>query len=103
MIIGNGIDIVEVERIRDMVEKHGSGFLTKVFTEGEISYCKGRRRSSEHYAARFAAKEAVLKALGTGLRKGMSWRDIEVRKDPLAKPKIELSGGAADRVAAEGN
>lgn len=97
MIIGIGVDLVEVARIREMIKRHGRRFITRVFTEGEIAYSRSMRRSEEHYAARFAAKEATLKALGIGMRKGIAWKDIEVVVGDLGQPTIRLTGGAADR------
>jgi len=97
MIIGVGVDIVEVPRIEEMIRNHGRRFLTRVFTEKEIRYCRSRKRMTEHFAARFAAKEAVVKALRTGMRRGISWKDIEVVVGRLGQPDVRLLGGAADR------
>ena len=97
MIIGVGIDIVEVERIRDMLKRHGPRFIRRVFTEGEVNYCRGRKRAAEHYAARFAAKEAALKALRVGLRKGITWRDMDIVIGELGQPDMRLAGEAAAR------
>ncbi|NOZ21269.1 MAG: holo-ACP synthase [Planctomycetes bacterium] len=97
MIVGIGIDIVEVERIRNMLERHGARFVRRVFTDGEVKYCCGRKRAAEHFAARFAAKEAALKALRIGLRKGITWRDMDVVIGDLGQPDMRLSGGAAER------
>lgn len=97
MIVGVGIDITEVKRIREMIARHKSRFVQRVFTEGEIKYCSGRKRSAEHFAARFAAKEATLKALRIGLRKGITWRDMDVVIGDLGQPDIRLGGGAAHR------
>ena len=92
-IIGTGIDLVEVSRIGKMVESHGARFLTRCFTEAEQAYAEaGKKRRLEHYAARFACKEAVLKALGTGWRDGIAWTDIEVIREPSGKPRVEVSG-----------
>jgi len=100
-IIGHGIDIVETARIQRMVEEHGPHFLDRVFTPGEQSYCAANhKRRFEHLAGRFAAKEAVLKALGTGWRGGIAWTDIEVVKDASGQPGIALSGECL-RIAAE--
>jgi len=97
MIIGVGTDIIEVERIRDMIVRHRTRFIQRVFTEGEVKYCRGRKRAAEHFAARFAAKEATLKALRIGLRKGITWRDMDVVIGELGQPDIRLAGGAALR------
>ena len=95
-IVGLGTDIVECVRIRKMIEEHGELFLQRVYTEKEIRYCNSRRRATEHFAGRWAAKEAVLKALGTGWRRGISWRDIEIRNDYSGQPKVAVRGGAKE-------
>jgi len=100
MIIGHGIDIIEVARVAEMMRSHPARFLKRVFTPGEVAYCKKSiKRRNEHLAARFAAKEAVMKALGTGLRAGISWTDIEVMHEPGGRPVVVLHGAAA-KVAA---
>jgi holo-[acyl-carrier protein] synthase len=86
MIIGTGIDIVNIERIESMMARWGDLFLGRVFTEREIVWCNQRTRPPECFAIRFAAKEAFLKAIGRGLRNGIQWTDIEVENDPLGKP-----------------
>jgi holo-[acyl-carrier protein] synthase len=86
MIIGTGIDIVNIERIESMMARWGDLFLGRVFTEREIVWCQQRTRPPECFAIRFAAKEAFLKAIGRGLRNGIQWTDIEVENDPLGKP-----------------
>ena len=93
MAILCGVDIVEVERIKRTLEKNGNSFKNKVFTDREVDYCE-KKNSAKYqcYAARFAAKEAVSKAFGTGLSGGLSWKDIEVVNDPLGKPSVILSG-----------
>ena len=96
MILGTGIDIVECLRIAQMIERHGELFITRVFTDHEIEYCSARKAATQHYAGRWAAKEAVLKALGTGWRRGISWRDIEIRNDKSGAPTVKLRGGARD-------
>ena len=95
-ILGIGTDITEVLRIAQMIERHGELFITRVYTPHEIEYCSTRKAATQHYAGRWAAKEAVLKALGTGWRRGISWRDIEVRNQASGAPTIELRGGARD-------
>jgi holo-[acyl-carrier protein] synthase len=98
-ILGHGIDIVETARIKKMVEQHDQHFLDRVFTEAEQAYCSANpKRRFEHLAGRFAAKEAVLKVLGTGWRGGIAWTDIEVYKEASGQPKVRLSGECA-RVA----
>jgi len=96
MILGTGIDIVECLRIAQMIERHGELFITRVFTDHEIEYCSARKAATQHYSGRWAAKEAVLKALGTGWRRGISWRDIEIRNDKSGAPTVKLRGGARD-------
>lgn len=94
-IIGHGIDLVQVERIEGMIARHEERFLDRCFTSRERAYCdQGGQRRAEHYAARFAAKESVLKALGRGLRSGMTWTEIEVVSDAWGRPGIELQGAA---------
>src|SRR5262245_65729693 len=79
-----------------MLEEHGEQFLERVFTEREVRFCQSRRRATEHFAARWAAKEAILKALGAPWRRGMAWTDLEVREDPPDKPTVWLCGAAKD-------
>jgi len=86
MIIGTGIDIVNIERIEGVMARWGGFFLDRVFTEREINWCQQRTRPAECFAIRFAAKEAFLKAIGLGLRNGIHWTDIEVENDPMGKP-----------------
>jgi holo-[acyl-carrier protein] synthase len=88
-----GIDIIEIERVRDVIRRHGDRFLTRIYTADEISHCRGR---VSELAARFAAKEAVMKALGTGVR-GVGWRDIEVLPNRRGKPLVFLYGRGAER------
>ncbi len=94
-ILGHGIDIVETARIRHLVEQHGQRFLDRCFTPVEQDYCdKNPKRRFEHLAGRFAAKEAVLKVLGTGWRGGIQWTDIEITRESSGQPRITLSGEA---------
>lgn len=95
-IVGIGTDIVECVRIGRMIEQHGELFLTRVFTDKEIRYCQNRKRAMEHFAGRFAAKEAILKCLGTGWRKGISWTDMEIINNREGKPLVELCGHAGE-------
>jgi holo-[acyl-carrier protein] synthase len=95
-IVGIGTDIVECLRIGRMIEQHGELFLTRVYTEREIRYCQARKRAIEHFAGRWAAKEAIFKCLGTGWRKGLAWTDVEVRNDHQGKPRVLLGGAAKD-------
>lgn len=95
-IFGIGIDVVEVERIALAIERHGEPFLAKLFTASERAYCQGQKKPALHYAARFAAKEAVSKALGTGIGGQAGWLDLEITRDPSGAPKLMLQGNAAD-------
>jgi holo-[acyl-carrier protein] synthase len=99
MIVGTGIDIAEVPRIRAAIEHHGARFLQRVFTEAEIGYCESKANRVERYAARFAAKEAGMKALGTGWNHGVRWRDLEVARQPGGRPALVLHGKAAEFAA----
>jgi holo-[acyl-carrier protein] synthase len=99
MIVGTGVDITEVARVRQAIERFGARFLRRVFTPAEIEYCASKRNNVERLAARFAAKEAALKALGTGLRHGITWRDVEVRRQPGGRPTVAFSGVAAEFAA----
>jgi len=96
MIVGIGVDIAEVGRVRQAIERHGERFLRRVFTPLEISYCQSHRNSHDRFAARFAAKEAAMKALGTGWRRGITWRDIEVCNAASGKPSLNLTGRAQE-------
>jgi holo-[acyl-carrier protein] synthase len=95
-IIGIGTDIIECLRIAQMIDRHGELFIRRVYTEHEIEYCSGKKAATQHYAGRWAAKEAVLKALGTGWVQGISWRDVEVRHKRGGAPTIALCGGARE-------
>ncbi|MBW3597941.1 MAG: holo-ACP synthase [Planctomycetes bacterium] len=95
-ILGIGADIVECLRIAKMIERHGELFLQRVFTPYEIAYCQERKAATQHFAGRWAAKEAVLKAMGTGWTRGISWQDVEVRNEFGGKPQIVLGGGAKE-------
>lgn len=97
-VLGIGTDIIECLRIAQMIERHGELFINRVYTPYEIRYCSSRKQATQHYSGRWAAKEAILKALGTGWRRGISWRDIEVRNDSQGKPVVGLRGGARDLV-----
>jgi len=91
-VVSQGIDMVECARLQEMIDRHGRRFLERVFTAAELDYCLGKKRAIEHLAGRFAAKEAVLKVLGTGWRGGISWTDIEVRNAPSGRPSVSLTG-----------
>ena len=100
MILGIGSDIVDVRRIERVIERHGERFLARIFTETERAKADGRARRFETYAKRFAAKEACAKALGTGLRAGVFWRDMGVVNLSSGRPTMELTGGALKRLQA---
>src|SRR5947209_12729934 len=95
MIVGTGIDIAEVHRIAEAMERFGDRFLHRIFTEGERRYCQSKANRVERFAARFAAKEAGMKALGTGWNHGVRWRDLEVRRQPGGRPTLMFHGKAA--------
>src|SRR2546429_8987278 len=96
MIVGTGIDIAEVHRIAEAMERFGDRFLHRIFTEGERRYCDSKANRVERYAARFAAKEAGMKALGTGWNHGVRWCDIEVSRQPGCRPTLSFHGKAAE-------
>ncbi len=93
-VIGLGVDMVEVERIEHSLQRFGARFTRRVFTDGEIAYCESMKFPARHFAARFAAKEALSKAFGTGIGRSMGWRDIDIRKKQSGEPFVVLSGGA---------
>ena len=99
MIVGTGIDIAEVQRIRQAIERFGERFLRRVFTDDEMNYCDSKANRVERYAARFAAKEAAMKALGTGWNHGIRWRDIEVCRQAGSRPTVVFQGKAAEFAA----
>jgi holo-[acyl-carrier protein] synthase len=96
MIVGTGIDLAEIHRIEQSIGRYGSRFLNRVFTEGEQQYCLRKRTSAESFAARFAAKEAGAKALGTGISRGVNWLEIEVVRAPGQRPQLQLHGRALE-------
>ena len=100
-IIGTGLDATEIQRIADTIERYGDRFIHRVFTEGEIAYCRRKRDFASSFAARFAAKEAAMKALGTGHSRGVFWRGIEVVRH-YGPPRLQFHDGAAARFAALG-
>jgi len=99
MIVGTGIDIAEVPRIRHSIERFGDRFLHRIFTEGERRYCDSKANRAERYAARFAAKEAAMKALGTGWNYGVRWLDCEVTRKPGGRPTLAFHGKAGEFAA----
>lgn len=96
MIVGIGVDIAETARIEQALKRHGDRFSRRIFTPREIEYCEQSKNRAERYAARFAAKEAAFKALGTGWREGVRWLDVEVTKLPSGKPELRLEGQALE-------
>jgi holo-[acyl-carrier protein] synthase len=95
MLIGTGVDLIEIERIAHSIERHGERFLRRIYTDHEIAYCRSKRSSAESFAARFAAKEAGAKALGTGISRGVTWIEFQVARQPGGRPVLELRGRAA--------
>ena len=102
-IHGIGTDIIECLRIAQMIERHGEHFINRVYTDHEIQYCSARKSATQHYAGRWAAKEAILKAIGTGWIRGISWRDVEVHNLPGGQPVVKLRGGAREAVEQRGS
>ena len=102
MIYGIGIDLIEIDRIQQAITRIGQRFIERVFTEIEQQYCHCQGRSYACYAVRFAAKEAFLKAFGTGLRQYMRWRDIEVQRDGLGKPSLHVYGYLQEQCTSQG-
>jgi holo-[acyl-carrier protein] synthase len=100
MILGTGVDLAEVPRIRSAIERHGLRFVERIYTPLEIAYVEGKANRFERYAARFAAKEAGMKAIGTGWKRGVLWRDFEVSNLPSGQPTLRLHG-AASRIAGQ--
>lgn len=101
-VIGIGTDIVECLRVAKMIEKHEDLFIQRVYTPGEIEYCAARKSATQHYAGRWAAKEAILKAIGTGWSNGIQWTDIEVVNEMGGKPFVRLGGQAKEICASRG-
>src|SRR5437762_2844412 len=102
MVVGLGIDVIQNDRIRDSVTRFGARFINRIYTETEIAYCSNCADPGIHYAARFAAKEAGFKALGTGWAAGVTWKDIEVQRLPSGKPELHLYGEALQRATSMG-
>jgi holo-[acyl-carrier protein] synthase len=99
MVVGLGTDLMEIARIERSYQRYGDAFLKRVYTPGEIAYCMAKKNYAESLAARFAAKEAGAKALGTGISRGVSWRELEVKRKPGQRPELHLSGRAAEVAA----
>ncbi len=95
MLIGTGLDLIEIERIAHSIERYGERFLRRIYTDHEIAYCTSKRSSAESFAARFAAKEAGSKALGTGISRGVTWIEFQIARQPGGRPVLELRGRAA--------
>ena len=102
MIVGLGLDVAEIDRIEAAIVRHGAAFIERLYTPREAAYCESHRNRFERYAGRFAAKEAAMKALGTGWRRGVRWRDIEVVREPSGKPTLQLAGVAGELAARMG-
>ncbi len=102
MIVGIGMDISEVARIKAAIERHGERILNRVYTESERRYCESKPNKWERFAGRFAAKEAAMKAIGTGWKRGVAWREFEVRRLPSGQPVIEFHGKAGEIARALG-
>jgi holo-[acyl-carrier protein] synthase len=95
MIVGSGVDLIEIARIADVLARYGDRFCQRIYLPGEIRYCRSKKNGAESFAARFAAKEAAAKALGTGIQHGVAWRDIEVVRAQSGRPTLLFHGRAA--------
>jgi holo-[acyl-carrier protein] synthase len=102
VVMGLGTDLIETRRVQESIDRFGERFLERIFTAGEIAYCARKRNAAESFAARFAAKEAGAKALGTGISRGVSWKEFEVRREASGRPTLHLSGRAAELAEAMG-
>jgi len=103
MVLGIGIDIIEIDRIRESVENYGEKFLNKIYTKNELEYCLKKHNKFQHLAARFAAKEAVFKAMESSWKKGMSWKDIEINNEPSGMPVVTLNEKLKSFLASDKN
>ena len=101
-VLGTGMDIVETKRIADSIERFGDRFLQRVFCEGEIAYAQSMKFPHLHLAARFAAKEAISKAFGTGIGRELGWKDLEITREPNGRPRVRLHGRAENYASARG-
>ena len=101
-VIALGMDLIQIDRVAEVLERRGERFLGRVFTAGEQAYCDRRRARAQHYAGRFAVKESVMKALGTGWARGVRWRDIEVVREPGQAPRVQLHGRSAEHARERG-
>jgi holo-[acyl-carrier protein] synthase len=102
MVLGLGTDLIETRRVQESIDRHGERFLERIFTAGEIAYCQRKKNAAESFAARFAAKEAGAKALGTGISRGVSWKEFEVRREASGRPTLHMSGRAREMADAIG-
>src|ERR1700728_1782665 len=102
MLLGLGTDLIETRRVEQSIDRFGDRFLERIFSPLEIAYCKRKKNAAESFAARFAAKEAGAKALGTGISRGVTWKDFEVKREASGKPTLSLSGRAAELAEAMG-
>src|ERR1700728_5059105 len=102
MVVGLGTDLIETKRVEESIARFGDRFLERIFTVGEIAYCQRKKNAAESFAARFAAKEAGAKALGTGISRGVTWKEFEVKREASGKPTLSLSGRAAELAEAMG-
>ncbi len=96
MVLGLGTDLIETRRVQESIDRFGQRFLERVFTPSEIAYCMRKKNAAESFAARFAAKEAGAKALGTGITRGVSWKEFEVQREPGGRPVLHLGGRAGE-------
>jgi holo-[acyl-carrier protein] synthase len=102
MVLGLGTDLIETRRIQESIDRFGERFVERIFTAGEIAYCTRKKNAAESFAARFAAKEAGAKALGTGISRGVTWKEFEVKRETSGRPSLHLSGRAAELAGAMG-
>jgi len=102
MVLGLGTDLIETRRVQESIDRFGDRFLERIFSPGEIAYCKRKKNAAESFAARFAAKEAGAKALGTGISRGVTWKEFEVKREASGRPSLHLSGRAAELAGAMG-
>jgi holo-[acyl-carrier protein] synthase len=102
MVLGLGTDLIETGRVEESIKRFGERFLERIFSPGEIAYCMRKKNAAESFAARFAAKEAGAKALGTGISRGVTWKEFEVKREASGKPSLHLSGRAAELAGAMG-
>jgi holo-[acyl-carrier protein] synthase len=102
MVLGLGTDLIETRRVEESIRRFGDRFLQRIFSPGEIAYCRRKKNAAESFAARFAAKEAGAKALGTGISRGVAWKEFEVRREVSGRPSLHLSGRAAELAEAMG-